>query len=341
MKKYFQLSLFVCAIFLFLYQPVRAQIVIDGNFFDWDSTMRLDVAPNPVELTFAQGDPGCPDPSNPSYWADLDVHHAYVTDDSNYVYMRVQMADNANVSATATDTSYHGGGQVIIYISLDPGPNDTTGLSWGWWGNGYDLYIPLYPGPDTTYVYEQTGGTGWNFDVPDSSLKVFLAWNTLYNDCEVAIPRYVFKHPAYMQNFTPTDSIAIIVSASENNSPWRADYLAFDESNETGDIYHFKTGVTAVNTKVPDIPQKFSLSQNYPNPFNPSTRIEYSLPHSEYVTLKVYNIVGQEVKTIVNNYKNAGNYIVNFNADDIPSGVYFYSLHAGNFSQVKKMILLK
>lgn len=83
------------------------------------------------------------------------------------------------------------------------------------------------------------------------------------------------------------------------------------------------------------------MSQNYPNPFNPSTKISYSLPKDEYVTLNVYNIAGKEVAKLVDGQRSAGEYSVAFNAAELASGVYFYKLNAGSFSQIKKMILTK
>jgi hypothetical protein len=86
---------------------------------------------------------------------------------------------------------------------------------------------------------------------------------------------------------------------------------------------------------------KFSLSQNYPNPFNPSTVINYQLPKEGHVTLKVYDIIGKEVATLVNETKEAGSYQITFNASKLSSGIYFYSLSAGSFLSVKKMMVLK
>ncbi|MDD8017457.1 MAG: sugar-binding protein [Bacteroidota bacterium] len=89
----------------------------------------------------------------------------------------------------------------------------------------------------------------------------------------------------------------------------------------------------------------YSLSQNYPNPFNPSTQIKYSLEKGSIVTLKVYDVIGREVATVVNEFQNSGNYTVNFNTSQkgrtLASGVYFYSINAGAFHSVKKMMLLK
>ena len=100
-----------------------------------------------------------------------------------------------------------------------------------------------------------------------------------------------------------------------------------------------------------EVPNGYALLQNYPNPFNPSTKIEYSIPEENFVTLKVYDVLGSEIATLVNGKKSAGYYEVNFsaingsasggNAANLSSGIYYYKLSAGNFSQVKKMILIK
>jgi hypothetical protein len=89
------------------------------------------------------------------------------------------------------------------------------------------------------------------------------------------------------------------------------------------------------------VPFEFRLDQNYPNPFNPSTTIKYSIPSAEFVTLKVFDILGNEVTTLVNNKKAAGNYQVEFNAETLPSGVYYYTLVTESFVQTKKMMLVK
>ncbi|MDR3627255.1 MAG: T9SS type A sorting domain-containing protein, partial [Ignavibacteriaceae bacterium] len=105
----------------------------------------------------------------------------------------------------------------------------------------------------------------------------------------------------------------------------------------------FTFTVPGAVTSVKDVKtiKNFSLSQNYPNPFNPSTRIEYSLPKSEHVTLKVYDILGREVATLVNENKQTGSYSIQFNAGKFASGVYIYRIQAGSFTQTKKLLLLK
>ncbi|MCA2004149.1 MAG: T9SS type A sorting domain-containing protein, partial [Ignavibacterium sp.] len=88
-------------------------------------------------------------------------------------------------------------------------------------------------------------------------------------------------------------------------------------------------------------PDKFVLEQNYPNPFNPTTIISWQSPISGHQTLKVYDILGKEVVTLVNEYKEAGRYKIEFDASNIPSGIYYYKISAGSFSDVKKMMVIK
>ncbi|NOS86408.1 MAG: T9SS type A sorting domain-containing protein [Ignavibacteria bacterium] len=89
------------------------------------------------------------------------------------------------------------------------------------------------------------------------------------------------------------------------------------------------------------VPKNFELTQNYPNPFNPSTTIEYSIPKDAIVALKIYDVLGKEVATLVNDQKAAGTYILNWNASNFSSGLYFYRITAGEFTETKKMFLVK
>ncbi len=135
-----------------------------------------------------------------------------------------------------------------------------------------------------------------------------------------------------------SDGVIMVQSNDPNVDEARVQVLA---------IIKDPTGITDGN-KLPD---KFELSQNYPNPFNPTTTIKYSIPTSSplakgrteegFVTLKIYDVLGREVATLVNEAKSPGYYSVNFNAVNLPSGLYFYKLTAGGFSQTKKMILMK
>jgi len=99
--------------------------------------------------------------------------------------------------------------------------------------------------------------------------------------------------------------------------------------------------VSAISVLSKNFPSNFVLHQNYPNPFNPSTTIEFTLPESDFVELKVYNILGREVSTLVSNKLNQGKHTYTFDGKNMASGVYHYQLVAGDYKEVKKMILLK
>ena len=86
---------------------------------------------------------------------------------------------------------------------------------------------------------------------------------------------------------------------------------------------------------------KYFLSDNYPNPFNPNTSISYSIPENAFVTLKIYDVLGNEVVELINERKEQGNYQIDFNASELSSGIYYYTLTTGNFTSTKKMILVK
>jgi hypothetical protein len=110
----------------------------------------------------------------------------------------------------------------------------------------------------------------------------------------------------------------------------------------TAQYYHFSADVIIGNADGNEgAITSFRLEQNYPNPFNPSTRIQYAVSSTQQVTLKVYDVLGNEIATLVNEEKSTGAHSVDFDASNIPSGVYFYTLNAGSFSQTKKMLLLR
>ncbi len=100
-------------------------------------------------------------------------------------------------------------------------------------------------------------------------------------------------------------------------------------------------GITDLKDNLENIPIDFKLEQNYPNPFNPTTKIQFSIPIEELIHLKIHDLLGNEIATLLNEYKSPGNYDVEFNASNLPSGIYFYKLTHGKNSETKKMMLLK
>ena len=147
---------------------------------------------------------------------------------------------------------------------------------------------------------------------------------------------------------------------SDTMISWNASWAAMDSVNginlvfeffrspgsllETGGIVKLESmNLIGVITGIEETvaPNGFRLFQNYPNPFNPSTRITYQIHETGMVTLKIYDVLGNKVTTLVNEEKIAGNYEINFNAGNLSSGLYIYQLKSGNFIQTKKMMLLK
>ena len=102
------------------------------------------------------------------------------------------------------------------------------------------------------------------------------------------------------------------------------------------------TGATPTAVRqVSEAPVSFNLAQNYPNPFNPSTMIRFSLPERQTVSLRVYNLLGEEVASLVNETLTAGEHVVEFNAQGLASGMYLYKLQAGSLTQTKRMLLVR
>jgi hypothetical protein len=105
--------------------------------------------------------------------------------------------------------------------------------------------------------------------------------------------------------------------------------------------FYYSGLTTSVDENKKNINNTFNLSQNYPNPFNPITTINYSIPKQSHVTIKIFDVLGNELTTLINEEKFAGNYSVKFNASAFSSGVYFYRMESGSYIQTKKLILIK
>jgi hypothetical protein len=135
-----------------------------------------------------------------------------------------------------------------------------------------------------------------------------------------------------------SDGKSLVIDSSGNA------YISGVYQTNISNLFVTKLNMSAVTFVKPNIlvvPNKFELFQNYPNPFNPSTTINFSVPKTSLVTIKVYNILGKELSTLVNEEKSAGNYSVQFFGSKLSSGIYFYRMQAGSFSQTKKLLLLK
>lgn len=142
---------------------------------------------------------------------------------------------------------------------------------------------------------------------------------------------------------TVTDTVARLSPlATSSRFYWHVMAYNSDDSGSFSAGAGFTTGDLIAGIKNSrGVPTSFSLSQNYPNPFNPTTRIDYSIAKRTHVSLGVFNVLGEEVALLISGVEQPGSYVVTFNAGDLPSGVYFYRIIAGNYSAVKKLVLIE
>ena len=175
---------------------------------------------------------------------------------------------------------------------------------------------------------------GQNYTVED--LKVFMT----SEDSAITQISGVIQIPS----LSPGDTVAqSSYTVRVDTSIFSGEFL-FNFEIKSGDWSYWKDTVSYIVTGVENemtLPEEFSLSQNYPNPFNPSTTIKYAIPERAFVELKVYDILGSEVVSLINEEQDVGYYEIDFNAAKLSSGVYLYQLKAGEFIETKKMLLLK
>lgn len=197
-----------------------------------------------------------------------------------------------------------------------------------------------YVGPNTMFPINGVPG-----DVIGDGLELYAG--PIYDYSMDAISRYDFYADSVLYHFNGPAVAAI----RADNGISRVVYLAFGFEQESNrdkrdtlfarSINWLTENVVVGNHQKGNIPYSFNLEQNYPNPFNPSTTIKYSLPSESFTTLKVFDVLGNEVAALVNSQKQAGTYEVEFNASNLSSGIYFYKLQSSGSVLVKKMMVLK
>ncbi len=173
--------------------------------------------------------------------------------------------------------------------------------------------------------------------------QISLNWNTA-----TEINNYGFEIERSFNNTANYECLAFVAGNGNSNSSHN--YTFIDNNTQSGKYYYRLKQIDTdgnftyskdVEIDVNSTLSSFNLYQNYPNPFNPNTTIKYSIPAAGLVTLKVYDVLGTELVTLINENKNPGTYQANFNASFLSSGIYFYKLTAGAFCQTKKLILIK
>jgi hypothetical protein len=194
-----------------------------------------------------------------------------------------------------------------------------------------DLVFTLIHGSDSVDFISHVGGNGNNFI------------GTMLNDS--ALYGIQYGQPPFTGTFQPSNPLSAFNGLSADPNGYWTLKITDTRTGETGylqawclDISYF-TYIGGIGTIT--VPNYYSLEQNYPNPFNPSTKIKYTIPRAGDVKITVYDILGKEVAVLVNEYKNPGIYSIDFNASALSSGVYFYKIRAGDFTDTKKMLLIK
>ncbi|MEO8210829.1 MAG: T9SS type A sorting domain-containing protein [bacterium] len=266
-------------------------------------------------------------------------------------------------------------------IAVDVSGGPRNGYIYAVWSN---VYENLEDDEDVYFSFSSDGGTKWsipkriNNDIPGNGKRQYFPWISVNNNGNISIiffdsrnssslyiiETYLARSTNGGDSFTNELISARPFTTLEPNHDVRfGDYIGIDSwsnkiipvwtdertGNYNMEIYTASIMDSTVNITpiAQGIPDHFYLSQNYPNPFNPITKIKYQIVNSNFVELKVYNVLGKQVTTLVNQKQNAGTYTVDWpartggSAAGFPTGVYFYTITAGDFKQTKRMILLK
>jgi len=282
----------------------------------------------------------------------------YVTTDKGNTWGKYQMGDQPYLSSFTkikrTDPGHIWvANQQGLWLSRD------TSKTWGFVSNeisvidaGFDFldslngWVAHLDGRQDKVKYTTDGGITWTtLDKPymNQTTDLVIEGRDYFGRLNVTLAGLYGSIFGYEEGF-PNGRIQN--SYTDN---WLFSIAVFKEGNTAhrwisgmgGIILYRNIYITDVKNEEGPSPIDFVLDQNYPNPFNNTTVIRYSLPKEGLVTLKIYNIIVEEVAVLVNDTKQAGNYQITFNSDNLPSGVYFYRLQAGDFVQTRKMILLK
>ncbi len=249
-----------------------------------------------------------------------------------------------------------GGGYVVIatnggaFFSNDASMTNWVAGNGGLSGNKLKMNMVMALGSfvlvatDGGMLATLDSGVTWLDLIPDGKMNIIGVVNPGMPNIFYYAMGSGINISADLQNWVSDDMSGIsggnITAAAANSN-----YLFV--STETGGVFRKKIDlISDVNDERPELPNKFVLEQNFPNPFNPSTTIKYSIPAVKTrkalsVQLKIYDVLGHEVRTLVNEKQNPGNYQVLFDATGLPSGIYFYRISTGVFTQSKKLVLLK
>lgn len=212
---------------------------------------------------------------------------------------------------------------------------------------------------DTNNILVEEVGQGWNINIWNNMLQVSYSYDVNNNLIEQIAQMPIGTNSTRVthsydgndnriettfqiwagSDWENSTQVQFTYNASNNlTEELRKEWAGSDWINVEKYIYSY---ITTGVEKHEELDFDYNVSNNYPNPFNPSTKIKYKIPALSFVTIKVFDPLGKEVATLVNEEKPMGNYEITWNAENLPSGVYFYQMKAGNFIQTRKMLLLK
>ncbi|MBS1494801.1 MAG: T9SS type A sorting domain-containing protein [Bacteroidetes bacterium] len=293
----------------------------------------------------------------------IDANTGFVTDGGSYVFKTTN--GGLNWSTTGIGHSAPTKNFDVHFV------NSTTGFVLNNFYSGYPI-----PGPGSTEIYKTTNtGETWNslgfISAPSLSLKFVsentgyinrgniqkttnggLNWFAVLNTGDAREIRTLAPNTVYVGSYKTTNggtnwTFYNTKAQSINSIQYLNELTGFIAGGNGAGILKTTDGGEIISSVYGiasnEIPDKFLLHQNYPNPFNPSTVIRYQLSVAGFITLKVFDLLGKEVAALVNEKQNAGSYAVDFNSAEfnLPSGIYFYTLNAGEFKETRKMVLVK
>jgi len=287
------------------------------------------------------------------------LNEGFGTDEQGNVYLTSDSGINWNIVFSATielnsifnfspGISWAAGGNSNVLSGIILKTSD-KGLTWSVQNNNlypqlnsvffYDNYVGCAVGNSGTILYTSNGGINWEKQTSGTTENL----QSVY---------FINPNAGWIVGDNST-----ILYTTDSGSSWQKYLHPFISNFKNVQFVNSKTGwITGDNRTVlrtdnngglstiykeDNIPDNHYLKQNYPNPFNPTTTIEYSIPEQTNVTLRIFDILGREVITLVNAEKPAGNYKVEFNGSSLPSGIYFYRMGAGSYFETKKFILLR
>jgi hypothetical protein len=254
-----------------------------------------------------------------SYWDDARTDMLYLASELNINSPKIITKVGFNFASVSSQVL----NEFTIKLQNSSAANLTDFVSSGW----MTVYSQTYTPP----------GTGWQY--------ITLTTPFYYDGVNNLLVEVCFNNSSWTSNSTVYSTPAAGKTVLKyDDLPTGSGCVDFPtgslQTNRPNMCFTYNTGTGENNTGV-NVPVKFNLAQNYPNPFNPVTKINFAIPKNGLVTMKVYNVLGKEVAKLINEVKQAGYYTVDFNGSDLSSGVYYYRLDAGDFTDVKKMILIK